>query len=135
MEDLLMALAAASGPALIAAAMTDTWASVRSGVARILGRTHPAGTAHELSLLDSTHAAITTSAGDPAVMQSQSELWTRLIREHLERDPGIATELRQALGLPDEGASTHMQNIFRGTVHGNVVQTQRIGDINITQSP
>ncbi|MFF8479120.1 hypothetical protein [Streptomyces sp. NPDC015414] len=54
----LAALAAAGGTAVVQAAGTDVWATVRQSVARLLGRGDAQQEAAELSRLDQMHAVL-----------------------------------------------------------------------------
>ncbi|WP_329347180.1 hypothetical protein OG226_51235 [Streptomyces sp. NBC_01261] len=75
--DAIAALAAAGGTAVVQAASTDTWNTVKTALARLLARGDSAAETAELERLDRTHAALTGAA--PSDRNRMEGVWqTRL---------------------------------------------------------
>lgn len=118
----LVAVAAAGGTAVVQAAGTDLWASVRPRVAKLLGRNDPERERAELERLDQT--ASTLAAVDPtqatSVWARQEASWqTRfeLLLENLHDDERErhAHELRAIIDLARQKQAEGVSgNVFHG---------------------
>ncbi|MEU0185442.1 hypothetical protein ABZ312_30370 [Streptomyces sp. NPDC006207] len=126
----LMVLAATGGSAVVQAASTDAWNSVRDGAARMLGRGEIARERTALERLDRTQAALdTVGEGEEVerVRVAQAAVWQTqfetLLEEASESErEQIAAELEALIersGVKAKAEAVH--NDFRNsTFHGPV---------------
>lgn len=136
MTDPITVLALAAGTSLVSAVATDAWSTVRSRLVRLLGKGNPAREAQEVARLDATAASI---AHDPSekTRASHAALWQESFADVLRRDPAMADQLREILGIPAPGGgSVTGRNVNTGTVHGILLQTDQIsGTVNFGHDP
>ncbi|MEU7340173.1 hypothetical protein [Streptomyces sp. NPDC007074] len=105
--DAIAALAAAGGAAVVQAASTDTWNTVKAALARLLARGDPATETAELERLDRTRAALTGAASSDrirmeAVWQTRIETFLTGITDDAART-AAARELNAILDTLREG--------------------------------
>jgi len=94
--DDLMALASLAGQTVVAAAVTDTWDSVKHRFARLIGRGDPDKTTVAERRLTETHRTLTHAQGTDLerariILQDQ---WVTRLMDLLEEDPNAEGELR-----------------------------------------
>jgi hypothetical protein len=95
-EDALLSLASTAGQAVVAAAVTDAWDSVKRGFARLLGRGDQARTEVAERRLEQVREEL---AGVPAdqleqVRDQLAAAWQTRLLDLLEEHPEITGELR-----------------------------------------
>jgi len=139
----LMALAQFAGQAVAAAAITDMWESVRSRIARLLGRGDVRKTEVVEGWLAQTREqlAAATAGTVEQVGQAVAERWAGRFADLLDEDPGIEAELRAlaeevAARLPagavsaaghsvaagrDVRITASGGSVAAGVIHGNMV--------------
>ncbi|WP_327288707.1 hypothetical protein [Streptomyces sp. NBC_01198] len=118
-----LALAAATGGAVVQAAGTDAWNAVRGGIARVLGRGEEAGERRELERLDRTSAVLEAAAEGEAeqVRAAQAAVWQsrlELLLEELpeEQQQQVAAELQALIDQAAAAAQGQpVHNDFRGS--------------------
>ncbi|MGK5547828.1 hypothetical protein ACSNOH_24265 [Streptomyces sp. URMC 127] len=99
LTEALEGLAAAGGSALVGAAATDAWQTVRTGAARLLGRGDDRQERYAIERLDRTAAEI-ERATDEDRQQLRDKLrtrWTGQLEMLLEEHPEAADELRELI--------------------------------------
>lgn len=129
----LIAVAAASGGAIVQAAGTDAWAGIRSGVARILGRGEEGREQAELERLDQTWAELESAGDGVRAERVQTVLVTRwqtrleMLLEQLpdEERQQVAAEL-QALVQQAPGHAP-VQNTHNDFSHATFSDSQVLG--------
>jgi hypothetical protein len=98
LTEVLAALAAAGGTAVVQAMATDAWDWARLGVVRLLGRGQDS---HQLEVIETQldeDAKLLERAGDNELVQVRQELtpvWRRRLAVLLEEDSEAADELRR----------------------------------------
>ncbi|MFF3214191.1 hypothetical protein ACFYYB_26390 [Streptomyces sp. NPDC002886] len=115
-------LAAAGGTAVVQAAGTDGWNSLRAGVARWFGRGNPERERREAERLDGSAVELSAAAADPAaelVRVRHETVWrTRIesLLEDLDEEQRLraADELRELLEQVGTGSAVN-----GGLVSGN----------------
>jgi flagellar biosynthesis regulator FlaF len=119
----LLALAAATGGAVVQAAGTDAWNAVRGGIARVLGRGEEAREQRELERLEQTRAVLDAATEGQAeqVRAAQAAVWQSRLELLLEELPEVqrqqvAAELQAV--IEQAGAAAERQpvhNDFSGS--------------------
>ncbi|MEO3755886.1 hypothetical protein [Streptomyces sp. B6B3] len=129
LPEALMALAAAGGAALVAAAATDAWATARSQFGRLLDR-EGGGRPELRARLDDLPGHLRSVRH----LDATRAFWSAQFADLLERDPDAADELRAVLARletpgppPPSGAQT---NIAHGGATQYITQS---GTIHVTQ--
>ncbi|MEV5080408.1 hypothetical protein AB0K74_16775 [Streptomyces sp. NPDC056159] len=137
MDELLMALAAAGGTAVVQAAGTDAWPGLRQALARWIGGGNEQREQAALERLDQTASALETAEAAEAeqVRTRQQAMWWQYIEFALEdlsdaERVQAAEDLRELLAphiSPGGGAvggdvriSAESGSIATGVVHGDV---------------
>ncbi|TQS26117.1 hypothetical protein [Microbispora sp. KK1-11] len=128
----LAAVAAAGGTAVVQAAGTDVWVSVRQRVAHVLGRDDPEREQAELMRLDQTATDLASLApGEAALIRARQEAaWTarfEMLLESLgeaERER-IAHELND---IADQARHASVGGVSGNTFHGPTAF--QVGDHN-----
>ena len=92
----LISLASLAGQTVVDAAATDTWASAKRGIARLLGRSDPEQEQLAERRLEQTREHLTRASGTDgdqirAVFAAQ---WATRLADLLEDDPGVEADLR-----------------------------------------
>ncbi|SES34958.1 hypothetical protein SAMN05216188_1378 [Lentzea xinjiangensis] len=132
LAEALVAIAAAGGTAVVEAAGTDAWRSVRERVARLLGRNAPERERAELERLDQTAAAL--DAADPgqeaALRTRQEASWQTRFELLLEDADDAEREqlVNELRGLVDETAQARSSAVSGNTFHGPTAF--QVGDHN-----
>lgn len=132
LAEALVAIAAAGGTAVVEAAGTDAWRSVRERAARLLGRNAPERERAELERLDQTAAAI--EAADPgqgAALRTRQEASWQTRFELLLEDADEAERERlvdELRGLVDEAVQARGGAVSGNTFHGPTAF--QVGDHN-----
>ncbi|MEU9668430.1 hypothetical protein AB0E25_23040 [Streptomyces bobili] len=119
----LLALTAAGGGAIVQAAGTDAWNSVRSGIARVLGRGEEAREQAELARLDRTQAVLdaATEGEVERVQAAQVAVWQNRLEILLEELPEakqqqVAAELQAVIEQASADAKRKsVHNDFSGS--------------------
>jgi hypothetical protein len=122
LAEALMTLASAGGGAVVQAAGTDAWSTLRDRVARVLGRGDAARERSELERLDRTQAVLEAASEEEAerVRTAQAAVWQSRLEMLLEELPErerqeVVAELRalieQAGGA---GGESSVHNNFSG---------------------
>ncbi|MFG3255742.1 hypothetical protein [Streptomyces sp. NPDC048172] len=140
------ALAASGGTALVQAAGTDAWQSLRDGVARWFGRGDDRREGLALERLDRTEAAVRD--GDPEARAEQRAAWRGRFADLLEEldeeeRESAASELRELLGRHGAGPGVSagaggvaVGGDFRVTAEGGSFATGvHHGDVTIQGPP
>lgn len=117
----LAAVAAAGGTAVVQAAGTDAWTSVRQRAARVLGRDDPEREQAELTRLDRTATDLASLApGEAALVRARQEAsWTarfEMLLESLgeaERER-VARELNDIADEARQASAGVSGNVFHG---------------------
>jgi hypothetical protein len=141
LEDALLSLASLAGRTVVAAAVTDTWATTKRSFARLLGRGDLRRTELSEQRLEQTHQQL---AGVPAaeLERARAQLeatWQTRLLDLLEEHPEMAANLRALVEqvqaqLPAGMVSATSHGVAAGrdvniasgggvaagTVHGNV---------------
>ncbi|MEU6426126.1 hypothetical protein ABZ860_09490 [Microbispora sp. NPDC046973] len=128
----LAAVAAAGGTAVVQAAGTDVWVTVRQRVAQVLGRDDPEREQAELMRLDQTATDLASLApGEAALIRARQEAsWTARFEMLLE-SLGEAERERVARELNDIADQARQASV--GGVSGNVFHGPtafQVGDHN-----
>ncbi|MGH4029853.1 tetratricopeptide repeat protein [Actinomycetota bacterium Odt1-20B] len=134
MDAELAALAAAGGSALVRAAATDGWATVRDRVAELFGRDQELREA-EARVLDESREALLAPDGTRPRGDAEDEL-TGELRRLLIQNPRAAAELRRIIeefaSADTRPQSVEVANTVSGGVfHGAVVQAHAIDGLTI----
>jgi hypothetical protein len=138
----LVTLAEAAGQAVVTAAATDAWGTVKAGVTRLLGRGDQDNAAVAARRLEDTRSQLAAVAGTElaAAEVRLSAAWQARLADLLEDDPGAVVELRALLAdiqaaLPagavtaaghavaagrDLSITASGGGVAAGTVHGDV---------------
>jgi hypothetical protein len=92
----MLALAAAAGQTVVAAAVTDAWDSARRGFARLLGRGDPERTGlAERQLQQSREQLMAVPVADRELAQAQlAPMWQTRLFDLLEEHPEMMPDLR-----------------------------------------
>nr|WP_189181715.1 hypothetical protein [Microbispora rosea] len=130
MEAELMALASSGAATLIGLMVSDAWAEVKDGIARMLARGKAIEqVAHDL---DVSRAEVLRAgeSNDQQLMIAVEDSWRARLRDLLQAEPALAEDLRRllaALSTPEEGHLREVRNVITGGVqHGPVIQAGRI---------
>lgn len=96
LSEVLAALAATGGTALVSAMVTDGWESVRARFARLLGRGDARQAEAVAARLEESRAVLVAVSGpDLARVRAEQELvWRGRLGALLEQDPAAEMELR-----------------------------------------
>jgi hypothetical protein len=126
--DVQTTLARSAGQTVAAAAITDLWESVRSRLARVVGRGNAQRTQAAEKWLTQTHdqLAAASPADQGQAVQAIAERWTGRFADLLDQDPAAEPELR---ALVDE-VTARLPVAVQPTDHS--VAAGR--DVNITAS-
>ncbi len=135
----IAALAALAGNAVVQAAVTDTWESVRHKIARLFGRGQPHPQTERR--LEATHAQLAAAA--PAdlekVQAEQAARWSGRLADLLEDHPDAEAELRSLLEEIQEKLSSVGGNVTNtisgGSQHGPVLMGRDFTGINLLHAP
>jgi hypothetical protein len=129
--EVLAALAAAGGTAVVQAMATDAWESARSGVARLLGRSEDPHRQEVIEAQLDDDVALLQRAGDAdreLVRQELEPVWRRRLATHLDQHPEAVDELRELVEqirdrLPGEHRTVvnNQLNVVRDRGTGNFV--------------
>jgi hypothetical protein len=86
----------AAATALVNAAATDAWQTARDGFAQLLSRSDTPRRRLAVTLLDATAAEIEQAddADVDRVRRTQLQVWQTRLRDLLDKDPEVVTELR-----------------------------------------
>lgn len=125
METELAALAASGAATLITLMVSDSWALVKTGLARAFGRT--GDTERAARELEASRAALLAalSSGDDATVTKIESEWRERLLDLLRRDPALTEDLRSLPKLPPDV----VRNIISGKVRaGLVIQAGRISE-------
>jgi hypothetical protein len=136
----ISSLAALAGNAVVTAALTDAWETVRQRFARLFGRGQPDSATERR--LDATHSKLTaTPAAELAEAQDDlAAQWTTRLADLLDEHPDAEAELRALVAevqamLPAESVSSadhslaaardinigaDRGSVAAGVIHGNV---------------
>lgn len=142
--EVLVALAQFAGQTVAAAAITDTWESVRGRFARLLGRGDARKTEVAEGWLAQTREQL-AAAGPGAVehvRRAAAERWAARFADLLDEDPSAEGELRvlaeEVAALLPTGtvsASAHSvaagRDVHVGAVDGSVAAGSILGDVNM----
>lgn len=142
-EESLLPLASMAGQAIVAAAATDVWASVKRRFARLLGHGDQRQTDQVERRLEHVREELTGAPADQLVrFQEQLAIaWQTRLLDALEEHPEIAGELRSLIdevhtqlsasavdaaghGLAagrDVTVTASTGGVAAGTIHGNVM--------------
>lgn len=91
----LAALAAAGGTAIVSAVATDAWLTLKTGIARMLGRGDSGRTRVIQEQLDRTEAELRSTDQDLTPRKQRLEAaWTARLEDLLAENPHVAEELR-----------------------------------------
>ncbi|MEU8998415.1 hypothetical protein AB0C95_26920 [Streptomyces caniferus] len=110
LDQVLTALAASGGTAVVTAAGTDAWAGLRQAVARWFGRGDAQRERSELERLDQTEAAL--HASDPAEAE----------RAHIRLEASWQARIEAVLESLSEGERDHRADQLRGLLAQYVPQ-------------
>lgn len=121
LTEALNAMAAAGGSAIVAAMATDAWGATRDRISRLLGRGDAARVTVVEGQLDDD-ATLIERASDDEREQALAELapvWRRRLVRLLEEQPGVESELREAVtaihaALPSSQQAWAQTNITHG---------------------
>jgi hypothetical protein len=96
LPEVLAAIAAAGGTAVVQAMATDSWESVKGRLAQIFGRRRPDRTGAIEIELEASRAELAgvPKAELPAAQAIHSEMWKTRLSELLEDEPEVEPELR-----------------------------------------
>lgn len=97
LAEMLEALAATGGTAVVAAMATDAWESARSGVARLLGRNDRQRVKFVEAQLDEDAVLVQVAADGERVRAELAPLWGRRLAALLQDNPDAAEELRDLI--------------------------------------
>lgn len=135
LSEALSGLAAAGGTALMGAAATDAWHSVRARFARLLGQGAPPLEQVELERLDRGAADVESAPEHDrdTVRRHLERRWTDRLEVLLEEHPETAAELRALIdevsaGLPHTTQTWVQNNVAQAGAVQNITQH---GDINV----
>ena len=115
----LAAVAAAGGTAVVQAAGTDMWVTVRQRVAHVLGRDDPEREQAELTRLDQTATDLASLAPEEAtlVRARQEASWTARFEMLLE---GLSDAERERVARELNDIADQARQASAGGVSGNV---------------
>lgn len=92
LPEVLVALAASGGTAVVQAAGTEAWGHLSEQVAHWLGRGHARAEEAELELLNGTAGVLRTAQGSAQVRADQESLWRDRIADVLGGLDGVEQE-------------------------------------------
>ncbi|MFI7536053.1 hypothetical protein [Streptosporangium sp. NPDC049376] len=123
MEAELVALASAGAATLVELMISDSWAQVKDGVARLLARDGETG--HMTRRLDASREEIAAIGETRDAVEAD---WRARLYGMLRSDPALAEELRRLLGAPERSGDVH--NVVSGGVqYGPVIQSGSISGL------
>ncbi|MFG1949481.1 hypothetical protein [Nonomuraea sp. NPDC048826] len=95
LSEALLALAGAAGSALVTAMTTDAWEGAKTRCAKLLGRGSVEAEKVQAGRLEQARQELLT-AGDPELAgREQQAVWTALVRDLLEEQPGSEGQARK----------------------------------------
>ncbi|MGH3887065.1 MAG: hypothetical protein ACRDSZ_10955 [Pseudonocardiaceae bacterium] len=132
LAEVLAALAAAGGTAVVGAMATDAWESARSGVARLLGRGADPHRQEIIKAQLDEDAALLERVGDAEremVRQELEPVWRRRLATYLDQHPEAVEELRELV----EQISDRLPGEQRMVVNNQLTVVRDHGTGNIVQ--